>query len=525
MPARPWAATSPSASTRSPRRCSRSTCATRLPGWAYYSEDRGLQGAADPELILIVDPIDGTRPAAAGFEIGLREHRRGAGRAGADHGRRRRRRRPGDQERRPLRRRAGAGFGMRRADGAPHRPSRRRRATDLESLFWTLGFRGRPAAARWRASLEELIDALVASAAPSSTSARPPTRSPASSPASSTPTSTSVRRSSPPTRGPRPSSAASAAATCCATRPTTSPPRSCSAARPGVPMATPTAPRWTAAPLLGSRRRLPDGLHRVGQRDAAGRADRPRCSAASPASPAVRRDRWTRDVSNAARGHALRAPRRRRRAVSRLSAPLRHRARASAAPAGRARTATACSTASSTIASAAWPPIPSRRSRCSTSSRAPRCCRSARWAATSPAPTARTGRSPTPTSAAGLADLRALPVEQAAGAGGQQRLRRRGLDLQRAHHLDRVRDRRRARRPRARPLHGDGDQRLHHAEGARRRRAAHRRLPGRRQGLRRRAVQAALPGRPTTGPCWPRPSAPCTSTAVTSRSSPTSSPP
>ena len=37
--------------------------------WAYYSEDRGLQGSADPEMILIVDPIDGTRPAAAGFEM------------------------------------------------------------------------------------------------------------------------------------------------------------------------------------------------------------------------------------------------------------------------------------------------------------------------------------------------------------------------------------------------------------------------------------------------------------------------
>ena len=37
--------------------------AHEAPHWACYSEDRGLQGAADPELILIVDPIDGTRPA------------------------------------------------------------------------------------------------------------------------------------------------------------------------------------------------------------------------------------------------------------------------------------------------------------------------------------------------------------------------------------------------------------------------------------------------------------------------------
>ena len=46
----------------------RATWRARLPRWAYYSEDRGLQGATDPELVLIVDPIDGTRPAAAGFE-------------------------------------------------------------------------------------------------------------------------------------------------------------------------------------------------------------------------------------------------------------------------------------------------------------------------------------------------------------------------------------------------------------------------------------------------------------------------
>jgi myo-inositol-1(or 4)-monophosphatase len=40
----------------------------RLP-MAYYSEDKGLVRRVDnPEFVLIVDPIDGTRPAAAGFE-------------------------------------------------------------------------------------------------------------------------------------------------------------------------------------------------------------------------------------------------------------------------------------------------------------------------------------------------------------------------------------------------------------------------------------------------------------------------
>ena len=130
--------------------------ARELPGWAYYSEDRGLQGPAQPELVLVVDPIDGTRPAAAGFEAAcvsiaavppvpvptmgdvvagvVQEIKTGdlfwAGK--------------------------GDGFGMRRADGAeiPFVPSPR---ADLEGLFWTLGFRGRPAVVL-ASVLEELID-------------------------------------------------------------------------------------------------------------------------------------------------------------------------------------------------------------------------------------------------------------------------------------------------------------------------------------------------------------------------------
>ena len=130
--------------------------ARELPGWAYYSEDRGLQGPAQPELVLVVDPIDGTRPAAAGFEAAcvsiaavppvpvptmgdvvagvVQEIKTGdlfwAGK--------------------------GDGFGMRRADGAeiPFVPSPR---ADLEGLFWTLGFRGRPAVVL-AGVLEELID-------------------------------------------------------------------------------------------------------------------------------------------------------------------------------------------------------------------------------------------------------------------------------------------------------------------------------------------------------------------------------
>jgi myo-inositol-1(or 4)-monophosphatase len=44
--------------------------AERAPSVAFYSEDKGLvlPGGDDPDTVLVVDPIDGTRPALAGFE-------------------------------------------------------------------------------------------------------------------------------------------------------------------------------------------------------------------------------------------------------------------------------------------------------------------------------------------------------------------------------------------------------------------------------------------------------------------------
>src|SRR6266542_5130615 len=43
--------------------------AERAPDVAFYSEDRGLVSpAGSAEWVLIVDPIDGTRPAMAGLE-------------------------------------------------------------------------------------------------------------------------------------------------------------------------------------------------------------------------------------------------------------------------------------------------------------------------------------------------------------------------------------------------------------------------------------------------------------------------
>jgi len=128
----------------------------RLPTWAYYSEDRGLQGAAAPELILIVDPIDGTRPAAAGFETACVSVAAVPGgvsptmddvQAGVVQ-----ELKTGDlfvAER-------GAGVCMQRSCGVdiPLLPSP---STDVEGLFWTLGFRGRPAVVL-ASVLAELID-------------------------------------------------------------------------------------------------------------------------------------------------------------------------------------------------------------------------------------------------------------------------------------------------------------------------------------------------------------------------------
>jgi myo-inositol-1(or 4)-monophosphatase len=37
---------------------------------AYYSEDRGLVESGVPEYLLVIDPIDGTRPSMVGLEGG-----------------------------------------------------------------------------------------------------------------------------------------------------------------------------------------------------------------------------------------------------------------------------------------------------------------------------------------------------------------------------------------------------------------------------------------------------------------------
>jgi len=122
---------------------------------AVYSEDRGLIyfGGEEPEHVLIVDPVDGTRPAAAGLEgamvsvavaelneaptMGdvvfgcLSEIKSGTTFTAA----------------------RGEGVVIKTAAGEPV-PVILSPNTDLSKLFWTIGFRGRPA----RALIETMGD-------------------------------------------------------------------------------------------------------------------------------------------------------------------------------------------------------------------------------------------------------------------------------------------------------------------------------------------------------------------------------
>ena len=123
--------------------------AANAPGVAFYSEDRGMVG--EGAWVLIVDPIDGTRPALAGLEaactsvalapLGDGEPTMGDVVEGA-----------------VVEIKSGEWFAAARGEGCraskPIAPSAN---TDIERLFWVYGFTRRPA----RAVVEvigELID-------------------------------------------------------------------------------------------------------------------------------------------------------------------------------------------------------------------------------------------------------------------------------------------------------------------------------------------------------------------------------
>ena len=138
--------------------------AERAPDVAFYSEDRGLVlpnkksadpqadrpvpgGPESPELVLVIDPIDGTRPAMAGLEcccVSVAAAPLGDGNPTM-----------GDVSAACVAEIKTEGvFVAERGSGLPANLSPN---TDVSRMFWTLGFRGRPAVPLI-AVLAELID-------------------------------------------------------------------------------------------------------------------------------------------------------------------------------------------------------------------------------------------------------------------------------------------------------------------------------------------------------------------------------
>jgi len=122
----------------------------------FYSEDRGLVTYGRPRALLVIDPVDGTRPAAAGLESGCvsvavvppsEDARLGDVSFGVVH-----------ELKSGERFFAARGEGARRegASGDPL-PLRLSDNTDLRSLFWTAGLRGRPLLPT-SVVLEDLVD-------------------------------------------------------------------------------------------------------------------------------------------------------------------------------------------------------------------------------------------------------------------------------------------------------------------------------------------------------------------------------
>jgi myo-inositol-1(or 4)-monophosphatase len=112
----------------------------RAPDVAFYSEDRGLVmpgGGADASVVLVVDPIDGTRPAMAGLEsccvsVAAAPLRDGVTMGEVTLGC-------------VVEIKSGELFLAERGRGLVEGPPVRLSANDrIERMFWTYGFRGRP---------------------------------------------------------------------------------------------------------------------------------------------------------------------------------------------------------------------------------------------------------------------------------------------------------------------------------------------------------------------------------------------
>jgi myo-inositol-1(or 4)-monophosphatase len=125
--------------------------AERAPRVAFYSEDRGMVSpdGTDPEWVLVVDPIDGTRPAVAGLESCCVSV--AAARLDGEPT-------MGDVEVGVITEiKSGESFVAERGGGVTPDPVISPNAS-LERMFWTYGFRGRPARELVEV-LAELIDA------------------------------------------------------------------------------------------------------------------------------------------------------------------------------------------------------------------------------------------------------------------------------------------------------------------------------------------------------------------------------
>lgn len=123
--------------------------AERAPDVAFYSEDRGMvTPGGEPRWVLVVDPIDGTRPAMAGFEsacVSVAAAPLGEEPTMADV-----------EVGCVVEIKSGARFLAVRGEGVDPAP-RLSGQTSLDRMLWTYGFRGRPVVPT-AIVLEELID-------------------------------------------------------------------------------------------------------------------------------------------------------------------------------------------------------------------------------------------------------------------------------------------------------------------------------------------------------------------------------
>jgi myo-inositol-1(or 4)-monophosphatase len=124
-------------------------------GLAWYTEDRGLVERGDPKQLLVIDPIDGTRPAGAGLEtcmvsIAAAPWSRDATLGDVDEALL-----LGIKDGALFRARRGAG--VRIVERGETREPRTSGRTSLDGAFFTYGLRGRPTVPS-AIVLEELID-------------------------------------------------------------------------------------------------------------------------------------------------------------------------------------------------------------------------------------------------------------------------------------------------------------------------------------------------------------------------------